>query len=114
MESAIISEATKNGLFALLFVALFIWTMRENSKRETKSELRESAYQKFVDKLQTDISCTTTDSHRVITEIANDIDNISVKLHDVSEKVIDVDRKVSDISNKVTRLHESIDPEDYR
>jgi len=114
MESALISEATKNGIFAILFVILFVWTMRENSKREAKSDMREQDYQEFIKKLQVDITCGISDSHRAITSIAGDVDGIAAKVHTVSEKLEIVDRKITEVDKKVSRIHDQIDVEDYR
>ena len=36
MESALFESALSQGLWAVLFVALFLWTMRSNTKREEK------------------------------------------------------------------------------
>jgi hypothetical protein len=33
-EATLIKYAAEYGLFAILFVALFIWTLRENKRRE--------------------------------------------------------------------------------
>lgn len=112
MESAIIAEAAKQGLGYVLFVILFVWVMKKNDQRETKSEKREEDYQSFIHKLQNEIGCTTSNTHVVLSEVADDVDSISVKVNEVAKKVDDVDKKVDTINHKL-RAAQALADTDY-
>jgi uncharacterized protein YktB (UPF0637 family) len=51
MEEKIISMASNNGLWAVLFVVLLFYILNEQKKRDEKAELRESKYQEIISKL---------------------------------------------------------------
>lgn len=116
MEAQVISEAAKNGIFSLLFVVLFIWTMRENKCREDKSDKREEAarereleHREFIRKLQTEIACTATNNHQIVTAIADDLEVVSDKVHSVAKDVQDIQTKVIAIDKKLDIAHTKID-----
>ncbi|GIP35522.1 BhlA/UviB family holin-like peptide [Paenibacillus sp. J2TS4] len=53
MESEVINAAATQGIFAILFVALFFYVIRTQDKREQKSEAREKRLIVALEKAQT-------------------------------------------------------------
>lgn len=54
MESALLEVATTQGIWVLLFVSLFIYTIRRYEGMEEKQEMREREYQKLLNDLVVD------------------------------------------------------------
>lgn len=52
-ETEILNTAATQGIFAILFVALFFYVIRTTDKREQKSEAREKRLIEALDKAQT-------------------------------------------------------------
>ena len=98
MEQTLINEAVKSGMWALLFVALLIYTIRENRARENE-------YRATIRGLSDDIKNTACDSNRVIKEISGDVDILEGKIHKVSEKVDGIDRKIDHLNEKTDALN---------
>ena len=48
---ALMTQAVSQGLGYAMFVALFIWVLKKQEKRDTNSELRESKYQDIIGEL---------------------------------------------------------------
>lgn len=68
MESALLEAATTQGIWVILFVSLFIYTIRRYEAMEEKQEQRENEYQKLLNEL--------TEKFSILTEIKEDIDEI--------------------------------------
>jgi len=48
---AIMTQAVSQGLGYAMFVALFIWVLKKQEKRDDNSELREAKYQSIIQEL---------------------------------------------------------------
>lgn len=48
MEQALIEAATTQGIWVLLFVSLFLYTIKNNEKLVEKQDKREENYQKLL------------------------------------------------------------------
>ena len=48
MEQALIEAATTQGIWALLFISLFLYTIKNNEKLVEKQDQREVNYQKLL------------------------------------------------------------------
>lgn len=71
METALLDSAIKNGLFAIMFVFLFIYMLKENKEREQK-------YISTIDKLSDKIGIVEEIREDII-EIKSDIEQIKIK-----------------------------------
>ena len=65
MEQDIMKMAASQGLWAVLFVALLFWVLRENAKREEN-------YQKLLQDL--------TDKFEILEDVKNEVGKISNKM----------------------------------
>lgn len=72
MESALLEAATSQGIWVLLFVSLFIYTIRRYEAMEEKQEEREKEYQKLLNEL--------TEKFSVLSEIKEDIGEIKERI----------------------------------
>ncbi len=72
MEATLIEVATTQGIWVLLFVSLFIYTIKRYEAMEEKQETREKEYQKLLNEL--------TEKFCVLSEIKEDIGVIKEKL----------------------------------
>ncbi len=73
VDSEILKMAASQGLFAVLFVALLFYVLRENAKREEASEKREAKYQ--------DIIAELSNKMGVIEDIREDVREIKNKVY---------------------------------
>ncbi len=48
MEATLLEAATTQGIWVLLFVSLFIYTIKRYEAMESKQEAREKEYQKLI------------------------------------------------------------------
>lgn len=71
MWEQIVNLAISNGLFAVMFLGLFVYQLRDSKNRETK-------YQETIEKLG--------DSLQVVKEVKEDVEMIKEKLDDISTK----------------------------
>lgn len=71
MWEQIVNLAISNGLFAVMFLGLFVYQLRDSKNRETK-------YQETIEKLG--------DSLQVVKEVKEDVEMIKDKLDDISKK----------------------------
>ncbi len=72
MEATLLEAATTQGIWVLLFVSLFIYTIKRYEAMESKQEAREKEYQKLI--------CELTDKFSVLPDIRDDIEEIKEKL----------------------------------
>jgi DnaJ-domain-containing protein 1 len=49
MEDAILKGALEQGLWAVLFISLYLWELRENRRREDESRKREDRLMQFIE-----------------------------------------------------------------
>lgn len=71
MEQALIEAATTQGIWVLLFVLLFLYTIKNNEKLVEKQDKREENYQKLLSDM--------TEKYAVVEDIRNSVDEIQKK-----------------------------------
>jgi len=92
--TSILEMAAQWGIFAAMFVSLFIYVVKENKARETN-------YCKIIETLGEKLLTKSTDSNEVAHSISEDIDILQAKVVDVDRKVDGVCLKVTDIDRKI-------------
>ena len=76
MEQALIEAATTQGLWVLLFISLFLYTIKNNEKLVEKQDQREVNYQKLLSDM--------TEKYAVVEDIRNSVDEIQKKVEMLS------------------------------
>lgn len=76
MEQALIEAATTQGIWVLLFVSLFMYTIKNNEKLAEKQDKREENYQKLLSDM--------TEKYAVVEDIRNSVDEIQKKMEQIS------------------------------
>ena len=76
MEQALIEAATTQGIWVLLFVSLFLSTIKNNEKLVEKQDQREVNYQKLLSDM--------TEKYAVVEDIRNSVDEIQKKVEMLS------------------------------
>ena len=76
MEQALIEAATTQGIWVLLFVSLFLYTIKNNEKLVEKQDKREENYQKLLSDM--------TEKYAVVEDIRNSEDEIQKKMEQIS------------------------------
>ena len=76
MEQALIEAATTQGIWVLLFVSLFLYTIKNNEKLVDKQDKREENYQKLLSDM--------TEKYAVVEDIRNSVDEIQKKVEMLS------------------------------
>ncbi len=76
MEQALIEAATTQGVWVLLFVSLFLYTIKNNEKLVEKQDQREVNYQKLLSDM--------TEKYAVVEDIRNSVDEIQKKVEMLS------------------------------
>lgn len=76
MEQALIEAATTQGVWVLLFVSLFLYTIKNNEKLVEKQDKREENYQKLLSDM--------TEKYAVVEDIRNSVDEIQKKVEMLS------------------------------
>ena len=76
MEQALIEAATTQGIWVLLFVSLFLYTIKNNEKLVEKQDQREVNYQKLLSDM--------TEKYAVVEDIKNSVDEIQKKMEQIS------------------------------
>ena len=71
MEQALIEAATTQGIWVLLFVSLFLYTIKNKEKLVEKQDKREENYQKLLSDM--------TEKYAVVEDIRNSVDEIQKK-----------------------------------
>lgn len=72
METTLLEVAASQGIWVLLFVSLFVYTIRHYERMEERQELREKEYQNLVNCL--------TENFSLLANIKEDIAEIKSKL----------------------------------
>ena len=78
MEQALIEAATTQGIWVLLFVSLFLYTIKNNEKLVEKQDKREENYQKLLSDM--------TEKYAVVEDIRNSVDEIQKKMEQISRE----------------------------
>ena len=76
LEQALIEAATTQGIWVLLFVSLFLYTIKNNEKLVEKQDKREENYQKLLSDM--------TEKYEVVEDIRNSVDEIQKKMEQIS------------------------------
>ena len=76
LEQALIEAATTQGIWVLLFVSLFMYTIKNNEKLAEKQDKREENYQKLLSDM--------TEKYSVVEDIRNSVDEIQKKVEMLS------------------------------
>ena len=76
LEQALIEPATTQGIWVLLFVSLFMYTIKNNEKLAEKQDKREENYQKLLSDM--------TEKYAVVEDIRNSVDEIQKKVEMLS------------------------------
>ena len=76
LEQALIEAATTQGIWVLLFVSLFLYTIKNNDKLVEKQDQREVNYQKLLSDM--------TEKYAVVEDIRNSVDEIQKKMEQIS------------------------------
>ena len=76
LEQALIEAATTQGIWVLLFVSLFMYTIKNNEKLAEKQDKREENYQKLLSDM--------TEKYAVVEDIRNSVDEIQKKVEILS------------------------------
>ena len=76
LEQALIEAATTQGIWVLLFVSLFLYTIKNNEKLVEKQDQREVNYQKLLSDM--------TEKYAVVEDIKNSVDEIQKKVEMLS------------------------------
>ena len=72
MENALIEAAMSQGIWVVLFVALFLYTIKNNEKAVKRQEEREERYQSIIASL--------TEQFSILSQIKEDTENIIEKM----------------------------------
>ena len=76
LEQVLIEAATTQGIWVLLFVSLFMYTIKNNEKLVEKQDKREENYQKLLSDM--------TEKYAVVEDIRNSVDEIQKKVEMLS------------------------------
>ena len=76
MEQALIEAATTQGIWILLFISLFLYTIKNNEKLVEKQDQREVNYKKLLSDM--------TEKYAVVEDIRNSVDEIQKKMEQIS------------------------------
>ena len=76
LEQALIEAATTQGIWVLLFISLFLYTIKNNEKLVEKQDQREVNYQKLLSDM--------TEIYAVVEDIRNSVDEIQKKMEQIS------------------------------
>ena len=76
LGQALIEAATTQGIWVLLFVSLFLYTIKNNEKLVEKQDQREVNYQKLLSDM--------TEKYAVVEDIRNSVDEIQKKVEMLS------------------------------
>lgn len=76
LEQVLIEAATTQGIWVLLFVSLFLYTIKNNEKLVEKQDKREENYQELLSDM--------TEKYAVVEDIRNSVDEIQKKVEMLS------------------------------
>ncbi len=72
MENEVLKIAVNQGLWAVLFVVLLFYILKQQEKRDKKSEEREGKYQDIINKL--------TDKFSILEDVKKDVAEVKNKI----------------------------------
>ena len=86
MEQALIEAATTQGIWVLLFVSLFLYTIKNNEKLVEKQDKREENYQKLLSDM--------TEKYAVVEDIRNSVDEIQKKSRNAFDRTKSIGKRL--------------------
>ena len=89
------------GIFCVLFVALFAYTIKNNETNIQRGEARESKYQETIRQLGEVIGVTALDSNKVAKAVALSVDGACSGLVQIGHDIVRVKEDVQDIKTTV-------------
>lgn len=81
MESTILQTAAQQGLWALLFISLYFYQLRESGRRENESKDREDKLTSFL----IEISKQFEGLVKQYENIAQDVQDIKLEIHEAQK-----------------------------
>lgn len=72
MENEVLKMALQQGIWAVLFVVLLFYILKEQEKRDKKAEEREGKYQDIINKL--------TDKFSILEDVKKDVLEVKNKI----------------------------------
>jgi len=78
MEEQLLKLAASNGIWATLFVVLFLYTIYDSRHRESKYQQTIEKNQEIIQGLSNDIKCDVKDTRGDISEIKQDVKQIKI------------------------------------
>lgn len=73
LENILLEAATSQGIWVLLFISLFLYTIKHYERLEAKQETREKEYQNLINCL--------TQNFAILSNIRDDIEEMKAKLN---------------------------------
>ena len=92
----VFNVAINNGIWAVLFVALLVYQIKD-------SKIRESKYQKTICELNASLTVVNKVDKKVI-EIGNEVDSIAVNVVSINKKINQVSSDVNAMNRDTLRL----------
>lgn len=86
LEQALIEAATTQGIWVLLFVSLFLYTIKNNEKLVEKQDKREENYQKLLSDM--------TEKYAVVEDIRNSVDEIQKKSRNAFDRTKSIGKRL--------------------
>jgi uncharacterized protein YktB (UPF0637 family) len=80
MEEQLLKLAASNGIWAMLFVVLFLYTIYDSRHRETKYQQTIEKNQKIIQDLSNDIKSDVKDTRGDVSEIKQDVKHLKVMI----------------------------------
>lgn len=94
--TSIYPELLEKGVFVLLFVALLVYVIKTNEKRE-------AAYQLLVNTKISGVECSTQQIDTKSSKILETLDRVEKKADNVEKKVDNIDHKFEILSTQLER-----------
>lgn len=86
LEQVLIEAATTQGIWVLLFVSLFLYTIKNNEKLVEKQDKREENYQKLLSDM--------TEKYAVVEDIRNSVDEIQKKSRNAFDRTKSIGKRL--------------------
>lgn len=93
MWQEVFNLAINNGLWAVLFLGLLVYQLKD-------SRVREEKYQKTIENLNSSLT--------MVNKINKDVEVIDSNVNQISSNVIAIDKKIQKISGAVNHLNNSL------
>ena len=101
---SIIDLVAGTGVFAVLFVWLLLYVMKQNDKREMEMRAVLKQSQDALDKASEKILTTVCDSNLIARTVSSDLDVIGEKVHSINVSVDKIQTDIKDIKEDVETI----------